>query len=265
MSEKISVDSRNALLTRRQLLAVAGIGLVGLYLDRAPSALAFSMQAAAEQSGETRKYPLHRDIVATIFWVGEGATAANFHIANTSTEWEDHAAVRFGGVDNPDKRLKNGLPVGFKPKENPFYVGLPASEYTPKGPIPGAREASYWASAAHELPSDDSQSLFKGRWVEVTGHNHKKVYGQWLDTGPTDNADVAKDYPYVFGDSSVRPKNHAGLGAGIDLSPTMAYQLGFTNQGAGSAQVNWRFVEPKNVPKGMWTEFPAIDNKTHWA
>src|SRR5437868_4608052 len=73
---------------------------------------------------ETSKYPLHSDIIATMFWVGEKATSANDYIPNESSAWNTNWMDDYGGIDNPYTR--NGYyPEGFVPKENPFYFALP--------------------------------------------------------------------------------------------------------------------------------------------
>ncbi len=126
------------------------------------------------------------------------------------------------------------------------------------GSKPGAREKSPWANEA----VGEEDSLFKGKWVKVS-RNQSTAYAQWLDTGPTGQDQEATDYDYVFGDSNVKPKNHFGLKAGIDLSPTAAYALGF-GQNEGSAEVTWSFIDEKDVPDGVWKNYPAIDDKPHW-
>lgn len=205
-------------------------------------------------------YPLHADITATYFWIGENASADNFGISNTSTEWDEQAGTHFGGIDDPYSRLTSGLPAAFTPLQNPYYFALPASEFNDNGLIPGAREASPWAAQASSL--NDNQSLFKGRWVKITRDNGQTVYAQWIDTGPSNDGNQSTDYAYVFGNGTQKPANHAGLGAGIDLSPTIAYQFGMI--ATGESTVNWQFVDAANVPAGPWTQFPAINNQTYW-
>jgi hypothetical protein len=103
---------------------------------------------------QTSSYALHTGITTTYFWIGEDASADNFGIPNTSTEWDDHAGAHFGGVDDPYTRLADGLPVGFTPLQNPYYFALPASEFNDSGVIPGAREASPWAAEADNLSDE---------------------------------------------------------------------------------------------------------------
>ncbi len=218
---------------------------------------------------EVAKYPEHH-VNATVFWIGEGADSADAGISNIPTEWEDDARKTYGGAEqDPErfKRLPNGLPANFKPLENPCYVALPASEYGDNGLLAGAREASPWASEAKNLPDDDSESLFKGRWLKITNPaTGKTAYGQWLDTGPSKNGEKTQDYKYVFGDDDRQPASKFNHHAGIDLSPTLATLLGIdlSESYAGFTGVVWNFVDAQDVPEGLWSDYPAIDNKTHW-
>jgi hypothetical protein len=209
---------------------------------------------------QTSSYPLHAGITTTYFWVGEDASADNFGIPNTSTEWDEQAGAHFGGVDDPYARLADGLPAAFTPQQNPYYFALPASEFNNSGAIPGAHEASPWAAEAASL--NDNQSLFKGRWAKITGPDGQMVYAQWIDTGPSNNGNQSTDYGYVFGDGSQMPTNKAGLAAGMDVSPTIAYRFGMID--SGQATVSWQFVDTSEVPDGPWTQFPAINNLTYW-
>lgn len=217
--------------------------------------------------------PLHR-AVATIFYIGEKAGKDNGYIDNISTEWDRHAPTRFGGVDNPKRRDARGLPLGFSPKENPFYFAVPASEFTEEGRIPGVWERSPWyqkdvveaARNGRPFPEDGSRSLFKGRWIKVTNPaNGQEVYGQWLDTGPGEDPSSNQDYDYVFGTGA--PKKPFGkLGASLDVSPAMAHYLGFSIQ-EGGIPVDWQFVDEEEVPSmGPWRskDFSPIDNYTYW-
>jgi hypothetical protein len=215
---------------------------------------------APSEQAVSSEYPVHKDIIATYFWIGEDASKDNAGIPNTETEWDEHAGAHFGGVDNPQRRTASGLPAGLTRKHNPYYFALPASEFDDNGLIPGAREASPWAAEAAGL--GDDRSLFKGRWAEITDSKGRTVYGQWLDTGPSDDPNATRDYGYVFGDGSQKPKNSFGLKAGLDVSPTIAYQFGMIDSGQGT--LSWRLVDAAKVPDGPWKQFPAINNQTYW-
>jgi hypothetical protein len=214
---------------------------------------------------ETVRFPEHT-VTATVFSIGEEASADNAYITNTETAWDSHATDTFGGFDDPENRNPDGLPAGFTPKHNPYYFALPADEYdengvitvdTPDGPRT-SQELSPWAD---EQIGDD-ESLFKGRWIEVR-RGDRTVFAQWVDCGPSDDPDGTRDYGYVFGPSDAVPANQFGLKAGLDLSPSASFLLGFGIE-EGGEKVTWRFVGKNEVPDGPWTRFTPIDNKTHW-
>ena len=196
------------------------------------------------------KYPWHEEIIATVFWVGEEAGEENDFIDNIFSAWMTDWVSAFGGVDTPDERNPQNVfhPAGFTPRENSFYLALPASEFDETGVILGAREASPWT----EEPISSEESLFKNRWVEVMVRtpDGKSVscFGQWEDTGP--GFDL--QYEYVFGNAPV--DNDFGLGAGIDLSPALAICLGAEIPSSWSGEVSWRFADADEVSDGPWRQ-----------
>lgn len=208
-------------------------------------------------SAETSLFPAHA-AVATVFNLGEVPTADNAYISNTETTWDNDPVERFGGIDDPEDRTADGLPTSFTPNHNPFYFALPADEFDETGLIASARESSPWANEQ----IGDKESLFKGRWIKVA-RDDKTIYAQWIDCGPSDNPDGARDYQYVFGPSDAKPQNQFGLKAGLDLSPAAAYHLGF-GVAEGGAEVTWQFVNDTDVPEGLWKQFEPIDNEPHW-
>ncbi len=199
------------------------------------------------------EYPWKLNITASVFWAGDGETADNDFITNTSSAWVSNWPRAFGGIDTPDARNPNNqfYPVNFTPIENPFYVALPAAEFSENGLIPGAREASPWANET----ITPGGSLFKNRWVQLihydsSGNKHV-CYAQWQDVGPAGQDGSVEQYAYVFGDESVQ--NTFGLGAGIDISPACAIALGFgANISQQSGMVDWRFIDYDDVPEGPW-------------
>lgn len=230
-----------------------------------------SSSQAETPTEPTEKYPAHHTITATVFWIGEPADGSNGNITNTELAWDSDPMERFGGIDGPTvpnqailgvsdiSRDEHGVATSPPPRHNPFYFALPANEFSEDGPVPGAREKSPWAN---EAASVGQSSLFKGRWAAITNQAGTTVYAQWIDTGPTEEF----DYGYVFGDGSRPPANtpapaQGNLGAGIDLSPAAAINLGFSD---GALTISWRFVDAADVPDGAWKQYPPIDNKIHW-
>lgn len=178
------------------------------------------------------KYPLHNNILATVFWVGEEATPDNDFIANDVSAWDTAWTEHFGGIDNPNSR--NGFyPSGFKPKENPFYFALPYGDYTESGQKTNVNKI-YWYQ-----PFSEDKSILKNRWIKIIA-NGKVAYGQWEDVGPFEEDDV----DYVFGSKASKQE------VGLDVSPAIRDYLGLS----GRDSVSWQFVDEAEVPSGPWKE-----------
>lgn len=190
--------------------------------------------AAAPQ--RAAQYPLHRDITATVFWVGEPASPDSGGISNAGSVWVSDWVGEFGGVDTPTLRCGYN-PCGFTPQENAFYVALPFSDYTAQGtvkPVATLRRIPWY----RQRPQPH-ESLVKNRWVAIS-YGPRTVYGQWEDAGPALDNDTA----YVFG--TARPQAEAGL----DVSPAINIYLGLQ----GKAVVSWQFVDAAMVPPGPWRQ-----------
>lgn len=173
--------------------------------------------------------------IATVFWVGEGATDDNGYISNSASAWDTRWQEHYGGIDSPENRC-GYQSCTFVPRENPFYVALPYSDLNDDG----SKKAN-----AVRIPWNDAtraSSVLKNRWIEVR-HQGTTCYGQWQDVGPFEEDDIE----YVFGDAQ-NPLNQYGEKAGIDLSPALAQCLGID----GSDTVEWRHVDTPHVPPGPW-------------
>lgn len=241
---EINLHSKKSLIIAGGAIAVLGIGL---YVAAAQAPGIQQIKEHMPPSSETSDSPsnsentsapaMHKDIIATVFWVGEAASEENDFIQNRSSAWQNDWMGHFGGEDTPDDRCGN-VPCAFIPKENYFYFALPFNDLQENGqPKP--------ANVLKNIPWYNGQpkpgtTLLKNRWVEVT-RNNKTAYMQWEDVGPFGEDDTA----YVFG--SNRPKEPR---AGIDLSPAAAGYLDIDGRGT----VNWRFVEESEVPPGPWKE-----------
>jgi len=184
-------------------------------------------------------YPLHQNITATVFWVGEPASQDNQFIDNLSSIWDDKWLAHFGGIDDPKSR--NGyFPAKFTPLENPFYFALPYNDYTNGTRVSGAYSAVYWAN---EKTWPDSESMLKNKWIMITKGGNT-VYAQWEDAGPS----VYDDASYVFGNNS--PKNNSVNHSGLDLSPAVSDYIGLYSD--NNNVVSWKFVDSSQVPDGPW-------------
>ncbi len=180
---------------------------------------------------------IHRDITATMFWVGETAGPDNHNIANAASAWDDRWQAHYGGVDEPLHR-KGWLPAKFVPGENPFYYALPYNDFADGKRRPDAARVVPWAATR---PWHDKESMCKNRWVRIT-RKDRTCYAQWEDVGPFETDDSG----YVFGDA--RPRNKDNRSAGIDLSPACCHFLGVD----GMTPVDWQFVDDADVPDGPW-------------
>lgn len=233
------------LQNRRNIAIGAGAVVVALSIG------IFGWQTAQHQairSPETAQksieYPVHNNIRATVFWVGEAADDSNDYIPNHISAWSSDWVAAYGGVDDPEKRC-GYAPCAFTPRENPFYFALPFSDYTESGPrAPAELAAVPWYTGT--MP--EGTSILKNRWIEVA-FNGKKAYAQWEDVGPFEE----NDPDYVFGNNA--PKEPR---AGLDMSPGLADYLNID----GSGTVNWRFVDAANVPDGPWKETVTRSNPT---
>jgi hypothetical protein len=187
-------------------------------------------------------YPLHTNITATVFWVGEGADDSNDYIHNRASAWMTDWVSAYGGIDSQENRC-GYRPCAFTPKENPFYFALPFNDYDENG-LKSDKELHRIPWYTGTIP--ENTSILKNRWIEVT-HGNRTAYGQWEDVGPFGENDAA----YVFG--SARPLEPR---AGLDLSPALADYLGVDGRGI----VSWRFIDSSKVPKGEWTKIVTQSN-----
>lgn len=188
-------------------------------------------------SSSGRTYPLHTQITATVFWVGEPAGTDN--VANVQSAWDERWQEHFGGVDDP--RRRDGFrPAGFVPRENPFYFALPYNDFA--GGVRKAPAANVvpWARERQWGPGE---SMCKNRWIRIARPG-RTCYAQWQDVGPFQTDDAA----YVFG--LARPRNQSNQQAGLDVSPAVRDYLGL----GGMDKVDWQFVDAADVPAGPWKD-----------
>ena len=202
--------------------------------------------SALTQPSTSGKYPWKRNIVTTVFWVGEKATANN-PVPNYKSSWDPSWHQSFGGFDNPDPSARRGyIPKAFIPRQNPFYVALPYNDVTHGTTKPESTKVIPWFRDAFQQAG---HSVCKGRWVAIRYRN-RTAYAQWEDCGPfrTDH------FQYVFGND--RPRPNLNQGAGLDVSPAVRDALGM----GGKDVCDWRFVEAREVPPGPWMKYG--DNNT---
>lgn len=189
-----------------------------------------------------RVYPWHKEITASVFWVGEGTTERN-KTHNSSSSWDVNWAKNFGGYDDPNPAGRVGFrPKAFRPKLNPFYIALPYNDVA-KGNR-HKREAKRvipWFKAYRPFPG---KSVCHGKWVHIY-YKGRSCFAQWEDCGPW----VTDDWKYVF--QNKRPENKQNGGAGIDISPAVRDYLRVKS----GEKVQWRFVPTSRVPVGPWRNY----------
>ena len=194
------------------------------------------------------KYPWHRNIMTTFFWIGERPTARN-PVPNNRSAWDANWARNYGGYDNPDPRYRDSrtyAPRGFFPRQNPFYIALPYCDVSRGNTKSEVKKIVPWYRDCFEK---DGKSVLKGRWIAIH-HAGRTAFAQWEDCGPfrTDH------WQYVFGNE--RPRPNLNRGAGLDISPAVRDYLGM-----GKNDIcDWKFVDAASVPDGPWKYFG--DNNT---
>lgn len=228
----------------------ATVGAFGQQTDtvelpfKAASTMSLGNSRSISTAFPESNYPWKRQIVTTVFWIGERPTANN-PVPNDKSSWDVEWVRNYGGYDNPDPRARSEsdyTPVAISaPKQNPFYIALPYNDVARHGTKPEAGLVIPWFRTAFEKTG---KSVCKGRWIAIR-RNGKVCYAQWEDVGPyrTDH------WQYVFGNE--RPTANRNQGAGLDVSPAIRDFLGF---GGGKSVTDWRFVEFYEVPDGPWRE-----------
>ena len=189
------------------------------------------------------KYPWHRAIVTTVFWVGENASVNN-PVHNRASSWDSNWMASFGGYDNPDPSKRKGyLPPNFIPRQNPFYCALPYNDITGKrSHKPEAKSVIPWFRSTF---TKEGVSVCHDRWVAISNRSGRVCYAQWSDCGPfrTDH------HQYVFG--TERPSPNLNKGAGLDISPAVRDYLGL----ASTDVTDWQFVDFEDIPRGEWSKY----------
>ena len=194
---------------------------------------------AGDAPGPGQRFPWKKEIVTTVFWIGE-KPAPNNPVPNRVSSWDPDWTKNYGGLDDPNPANRsNYIPVKFTPRQNPFYCALPYNDKAREGHRPEAPRVVPWFNDAYQGPA---VSTCKGRWIAIRKGN-RVAYAQWEDAGPfrTDH------WQYVFGNE--RPKPNLNKGAGLDVSPAVRDYLGLQSTDV----TDWRFVDFSEVPRGPWS------------
>ena len=245
---------------RKATSALAGLALIAFTVPLAACASVGGPQQLSSPKPEaTRVYPMHTNIVATTFWVGEifdpNADDGSQVVSTYDDQWMAHYGgcdgVRNAGKCDTETRTSANafFPQAMKPLENPFYLDLPFDDVNNNKAFSERGELVPWASDPGYLglSQDPNISFMKNRWVRIS-KDSQVCYGQIEDAGPAEYDDAA----YVFGTADARPRNKRFKGAGMDVSPALNGCLGFTQLDGTNDSVNWQFVEESDVPEGPW-------------
>jgi hypothetical protein len=192
------------------------------------------------------RFPWKKEIVTTVFWIGEKPSANN-PVPNRTSSWDANWTKNYGGYDDPEPSHRHDfMPAKFTPRQNPFYCALPYNDKSTNGHRAEAPRVVPWFKEAYQGPG---VSTCKSRWIAIRKGN-KVAYAQWEDAGPfrTDH------WQYVFGNE--RPKPNLNKGAGLDVSPAVRDYLGIN----GTDVTDWKFVDFSEVPPGPWSKHG--DNNT---
>ena len=231
---KVKISKKSDRLSEDLLINIDSLAFVPRHLNG----------KAASQAGE--RFPWKKEIVTTVFWIGEEPSGNN-PVPNQSSSWDKSWTKSYGGFDDPNPAHRSEyIPVRFTPHQNPFYCALPYNDKASTGHRPEAPQVVPWFKEAYQGPA---VSVCKGRWIAIRKGN-KAVYAQWEDAGPfrTDH------WQYVFGNE--RPKPNLNKGAGLDVSPAVRDYLGLQSTDV----TDWKFVDFKDVPPGPWAKHG--DNNT---
>jgi hypothetical protein len=196
-------------------------------------------KALIRKSSAARQFQWKSNIVTTVFWIGE-RPAGNNLVPNRTSAWDKQWTRSYGGFDDPNpNNRRNGIPIKFTPRQNPFYCALPYNDKARTGHRSEAPRVVPWFQQAYQGPA---VSTCKDRWVAIR-KGTRIAYAQWEDAGPfrTDH------WQYVFGRE--RPKPNLNQGAGLDVSPAVRDYLGLKQTDV----TDWRFVEFGDVPHGPWS------------
>jgi hypothetical protein len=236
-------------------------------------------------SSHTNDYPEHSNIIASYFWVGEGATSDNHNISNVSSSWDGQWGTNYGVEDSPDSSREPSSSIkayfltssSYESTQNPYYCALPYNDFgtlvsdldlhevfdkslTVDGESwsrkSDRKDDIYWGD---EKSWKNTESLCKNKWIRVEA-NAKVCFVQWEDAGPFYYNDVG----YVFGDDSPANRESSNnLGAGIDLSPA-AYLYLKLDMDEGFDDVSWQFVDEIGVPNGPWRQVVTKNGRGGW-
>src|SRR2546423_10194087 len=129
------------------------------------SSLAFTPGLLAKDaSAPGQRFPWKKEIVTTVFWIGE-KPAQNNPAPNRVSSWDKDWTKNYRGLDDPNPANRsNYIPVKFTPRQNPFYCALPYNDKAREGHRPEAPRIVPWFNEAYQGPA---VSTCKSRWIAI--------------------------------------------------------------------------------------------------
>src|SRR3989454_12800509 len=101
-----------------------------------------STQHNASATGE--RYPWKKNIVTTVFWIGERPSGNN-PVPNRRSSWDKDWSRSYGGFDDPKPAHRsNYISVKVTPPPNPVYWAPPENDKATNGHPPGAAPRRPW-------------------------------------------------------------------------------------------------------------------------
>src|SRR5437870_13582526 len=99
-------------------------------------------EPSASATGE--RYPWKKNIVTTVFWIGERPSGNN-PVPNRRSSWDKDWTRNYGGFDDPNHAHRsNYISVKFTSRQNPVYSAIPYNENAVNGYGPESLPVTPW-------------------------------------------------------------------------------------------------------------------------
>ena len=188
----------------------------------------------AQFSKAGERFPWKKDIVTTVFWIGEKPSGNN-PVPNRSSSWDANWTKSYGGFDDPNRSPRHDfVPVDFTPRQNPFYCALPYNDKATNGHRKEAPSVVPWFQEAYQGPG---VSVCKGRWVAIRK-------GEQTVLRTVGRCRAIPDGPLAVcvwkRETEAEPKSRRRAGC-------FAGRAGFSWP-SGYDVTDWKFVDFKEVP-----------------
>src|SRR2546421_5244907 len=106
--------------------------------------LAYLSPARHDPPKRAERFPWKKEIVTTVFWIGEQPTANN-PVPNRASSWDKNWTHSYGGVGNPYRAHPAGyISADFTPPPKPVFFALPFNDKDFSGHPPEAIPGCSW-------------------------------------------------------------------------------------------------------------------------